>query len=169
MKKEKASHKTRIYIVFAIIALAIIGIACFCINSAYHKGYYDGHANYESETTESLVRLGNAISEKTEFIKNSDVVLKDVPSEIEEEGIDIYISNLTTLNNSIHTEAVKQLLESFIKDWQEFKETYASEDNDAITAKFNELKTKATTLSNSIREIFDNEITSAVKTLNSEQ
>lgn len=167
MKKDKVSHKTRIYIVFSVVVLIVISIACFCIHSAYRKGVSDGRADYEKEAAELLSTLGNAISEKTEFNKNASLVLKDVPAEIEEEGINTYINNLTTLENSTRTESAKKLLSSFIEKWRSFKDVYASEDNSTITDAFNELKTSSATLTEKIREAYDDQISTALRSLSS--
>ena len=168
MARNTKSKNLKAYIIASVAALIIATLVFFGIKLAYDRGVADGRADYESETSELLSSLGTAISEKSDFVKNSSSTLTDVPTEINEEGINTYIKNLTTLRDSTNTESVKSALNNYIAKWQEFKDTYASENNDAITEAFNELKTTTETLSTEIRQLYDAKITEALKKLQGE-
>lgn len=168
MKKTKENNNlTKLYIIFATVVVIIIAAACFCVHSAYHKGTSDGRADYEQETAELLSNLGNAISEKSEFNQNASKILTDVPNDINGDGMEVYIKNLLNLSDSVHTDAIKSALESYIKSWQDFKDLYASEDNSAIAPAFDEIKNEATVIATQIREIYDNQISDALRKLGS--
>ena len=166
MKKSKIDNK-KVYIIFSSVILVLIVAACFCIHSAYNKGVSDGRANYEQETAELLSNLGTVISEKVNFRQSANNILVDVPNEINSDGIEAYIKNLNSLKDSVNTEAVKNIISEYIEKWQNFKDTYETEDNGAIEAAFNELKESAATAATQIKEAYDNQITDALKNLGS--
>lgn len=167
-KEKKTKHKTSQILKWAIpgVVLIIFIIAMVLgVNLAYHQGIQDGRKDYENETLDLLSALGDAISEKTNFNQSASNILKDVPTEINEEGIDTYLNNLIALSNTIKTNEVKTIIDEFIAKWQSFKETYLTENNDAITEAFNELKSEASTVTAKIRETYDAKITSALNEL----
>ncbi len=167
-KKRRFTIKSNPILRWVIIIVLVILIAVatfFGVNAAYNKGVQTGRENYEKETAELLSTLGTAISEKTTFNQNAKEILKDVPAEINKEGIDKYIDNLVTLANTTKTEEIKNIINDYIAKWQSFKEVYLSEDNDAISEAFNNLKTEAGSTATKIREAFDAKISDALNNL----
>ena len=168
MNKEKKTKHNNNWITKWVIPgllIVIIIIMAFSINVAYHQGIQDGRKDYENETLDLLLTLGNAISEKSIFNQSASNILKDVPTEINEEGINTYLNNLATLGDAINTDEVKNIINEFIEKWQSFKEIYLAEDNDAITEAFNNLKSESTTITSKIREAYDIKITDALNNL----
>jgi flagellar basal body-associated protein FliL len=167
-KKRNFIIKSNSILRWIIIIVLVIGVAIatfFGVNAAYNKGVQTGREDYEKETTELLSNLGTAISEKTNFNQNAKNILKDVPAEINEEGIDTYINNLITLADTTKTEEIKNIINEYIVKWQSFKDVYLSEDNDAISEAFNNLKTEAGSTATKIREAFDAKISDALNNL----
>ena len=168
MNKEKKTKHNNNWITKWVIPgllIVIIIIMAFSINVAYHQGIQDGRKDYENETLDLLLTLGNAISEKSNFSQSASNILKDVPTEINEEGINTYLNNLATLGDTINTDEVKNIINELIEKWQSFKEIYLTEDNDAITEAFNNLKSESTTITSKIREAYDIKITDALNNL----
>lgn len=168
MNKEKKTKHNNNWITKWVIPgllIVIIIIMAFSINVAYRQGIQDGRKDYENETLDQLLTLGNAISEKSNFNQSASNILKDVPTEINEEGINTYLNNLATLGGNINTDEVKNIINEFIEKWQSFKEIYLTEDNDAITEAFNNLKSESTTITSKIREAYDIKITDALNNL----
>ena len=156
-------------IIITLLAIVVLGLGTFFgARTIYNQGVYDGRIEYEKTTAESLTTLATAISAKSDFIKNSNQLLADTPTEITEETIDTYIKNLTTLNDSTPLDSVKTLLTDHIKKWQDFKTIYSSKDNDAITTAFDELRTDSVTTVTKIQEAYDEQITTALKALSSD-
>ncbi len=152
--------------IIIVVLVALVAVATFFgVNAAYNKGVQIGRENYEKETTEILSALGTAISEKTNFNQNAKDILKDVPTEVNEEGIDKYINNLITLANTVNIEEIKNIINEYITKWQNFKDVYLSEDNDAISEAFNTLKTEADSVTTKVREVFDANISEALNNL----
>ena len=160
-------NKTKLIIITTAISILVGVGAFFGVRAMYEHGVQDGRAAVEAETTDLLSSLGAAISEKSEFAGATGSVLKDVPAEVDESGIDTYITNLETLANSVRVDAVKTALDDYLAKWRDFKSTYASKDNNAISAAFDELKNAAPVIAGQIHEIYNEKITTALKALQS--
>ncbi|MBO7132369.1 hypothetical protein J6V85_03910 [Candidatus Saccharibacteria bacterium] len=162
MKKTR-NHQTLI-IIGGFVAVILIGIAAFFgIKAIYDNGISNGRRIEADEIADKLEELGNAISERESFQKNIQEVFKDLPSEVDSEGIDSYIEKLRGLTDNISTENVKSLLEEYYNKWLEFKDVYLGENNDEIANKFEELKTKASELSEKIKATFNDSIKNSLE------
>ena len=147
----------------ALIAGLTIGVG-FAINTAYKNGQADGRQVAIQEVSENIKSLGVAVEEKAKYIQQSSVLMQDVPSEINAEAIEKYIDNLEKLMIEVPDD-VQTLLASYLDKWKQFKEIYASEDNNAIQELFNELKTGAVELAKNIQSVYDSNIRLAIEKL----
>lgn len=146
-----------------LVAGVTIGVG-FAINTAYKNGQADGRQVAIQEVSENIKSLGVAVEEKAKYIQQSSVLMQDVPSEINAEAIDKYIDNLEKLMIGVPDD-VQTLLASYLDKWKQFKEIYASEDNNAIQELFNELKTGAVELAKNIQSVYDSNIRLAIEKL----
>ena len=72
-------------IIITLLAIVVLGLGTFFgARTIYNQGVYDGRIEYEKTTAESLTTLATAISAKSDFIKNSNQLLADTPTEITE-------------------------------------------------------------------------------------
>ena len=151
--------KKIILIISSIIIVAVLGlVAFFGGRTIYDTGVNDGKQDEANSISDKLKALGSAVFEKENFQKELNKIFSDLPSEIDDEGIDSYIEKLTSLIDGISTEKVKSLLKEYLSKWENFKEVYDSEDNNKITENFNQLKTKAEELSDEVKTLFDESI-----------
>ena len=146
------------------VAVILIGVAAFFgIKSIYNSGISNGRQIEADEIATKLEELGNAISERESFQNDLQNLFKDLPSEVDSEGIDLYIEKLRGLTDNVSTENVKAMLEEYYDKWLEFKDVYLSEDNSEISNKFDELKTKASELSEKVKATFNDSIKSSLE------
>lgn len=146
------------------VAVILIGVAAFFgVKSIYNSGISNGRQIEADEIATKLEELGNAISERESFQNDLQNLFKDLPSEVDSEGIDLYIEKLRGLTDNVSTENVKAMLEEYYDKWLEFKDVYLSEDNSEISNKFDELKTKASELSEKVKATFNDSIKSSLE------
>ncbi|MBQ3474535.1 hypothetical protein IJH24_03920 [Candidatus Saccharibacteria bacterium] len=158
--------KKIILIISSIIIVAVLGlVAFFGGRTIYDTGVNDGKQDEANSISDKLKALGSAVFEKENFQKELNKIFSDLPSEIDDEGIDSYIEKLTSLIDGISTEKVKSLLKEYLSKWENFKEVYDSEDNNEITENFNQLKTKAEELSDEVKTLFDESIEESLEEL----
>ncbi len=155
-----------IKIISGIIIILLVGIgAFFGAKQIYRSGLDDGRQAESEAISEKLKMLGNAVSEKEAFKNKLNDIFTELPSEVDETSIDSYIESLSELIASVSVEDVKTLLNGYLGEWQDFKNTYVAQDNDEISEKFNQLKVKSQELSSQIKTVFDDSIKSAVDNL----
>ena len=153
-------------IIGSIIAIIAIGVAVFFgARGIYQNGINNGRKFEAEEISERLKSLGNAVAEKENFKNELNSLFNDFPSEINGDGIDLYIEKITNLVNNVSTEKIKTLLEKYLDEWKNFKDVYAGEDNNEISENFNQLKMKAEELSAKIKTTFDESIKEALDNL----
>ena len=146
------------------VAVILIGVAAFFgVKSIYNSGISNGRQIEADEIATKLEELGNVISERESFQNDLQNLFKDLPSEVDSEGIDLYIEKLRSLTDNVSTENVKTILEEYYDKWLEFKDVYLSEDNSEISNKFDELKTKASELSEKVKATFNDSIKSSLE------
>lgn len=158
--------KKPIIIIGGIIIVIALGVGLFFGGTAiYNNGLRNGRQEESNEMSDKLKTLGNAVSEKENFQKNLNDLFNGFPAELDAEGIDSYIEKISELIGGLSTEKVKSVLEEYLNKWQEFKDIYASEDNNQITENFNQLKTQAKDLSGKIKTLFDESIKESIEAL----
>ena len=158
--------KIVLIIIIAIAGTIAVGVGLFFGGSAiYNAGVSDGRNAMSDEMAESLNVLGSAVSEKESFQKELNNALTEVPSELNAEGIDLYIGKLTEVIDRVNVEDVKTALNKYLEQWKAFKETYTSQQNNSIGEKFNELKASAIDTSKQLKTIYDERIRNAIENL----
>lgn len=158
--------KIVLIIIIAIAGTIAVGVGLYFGGSAiYNAGVSDGRNAMSDEMAESLNVLGSAVSEKESFQKELNNALTEVPSELNAEGIDLYIGKLTEVIDRVNVEDVKTALNKYLEQWKAFKETYASQQNNSIGEKFNELKASAIDTSKQLKTIYDERIRNAIENL----
>ncbi len=158
--------KTISIIIITIMAVIAAGIGLyFGGNAIYNTGVNDGRNAMSDEVSEKIRGLGIVVAEKEYFRNELESALSDTPAELNTEGIDGYIGKLNELIDKIELENVKDILRGYLDKWQTFKETYASENNDEISEKFNELKTTATDTAKDLKALYDNKVREAIERL----
>lgn len=161
---KKAQKKKTLIVLGSIIAVVLIGIAVFFgAKAIYNNGVSKGRQLEAEEIADKIESLGDAISERESFKAELSELVKDLPSEVDSDGIDLYIEKLKNLVEKVSTKDVKNLLEEYYNQWLNFKEVYLSENNDEITNSFNELKTKTKELSESIKAKFNESIKNSLE------
>ena len=155
-----------IAIVSCIAMAVVLGVGIFFgARAIYDNGISTGRQIESDEIVNELKNLGTAISEKANFQQSISEVFKDLPAEVNAEGIDAYIAKLEEYTSNINTESVKNTLIEYLSKWKEFKDTYGSQDNDKITEAFNTLKTTASETATQIKTSYDEAIKNAVNNL----
>ena len=158
--------KIVLIIIIAIAGTIAVGVGLYFGGSAiYNAGVSDGRNAMSDEVAESLNVLGSAVSEKESFQKELNNALTEVPSELNAEGIDLYIGKLTEVIDRVNVEDVKTALNKYLEQWKAFKETYTSQQNNSIGEKFNELKASAIDTSKQLKTIYDERIRNAIENL----
>lgn len=158
--------KIVLVIIIAIAGTIAVGVGLYFGGSAiYNAGVSDGRNAMSDEVAESLNVLGSAVSEKESFQKELNNALTEVPSELNAEGIDLYIGKLTEVIDRVNVEDVKTALNKYLEQWKAFKETYTSQQNNSIGEKFNELKASAVDTSKQLKTIYDERIRNAIENL----
>lgn len=158
--------KTISIIIITIVAITAVGVGLyFGGNAIYNAGINDGREAMSEEVSENVNNLGAAVAEKESFRKELSSALSEVPAELNTEGIDEYIGKLNELIGKVEIEDVKTSLNEYLGKWQTFKEIYASENNNEISEKFNELKTAAMDTAKNLKELYDNRIREAIEKL----
>ncbi len=158
--------KTISIIIIAIVAITAVGVGLyFGGNAIYNAGINDGREAMSEEVSENVNALGMAVAEKEAFRKELGSVLSDIPAELNTEGIDEYIKKLNELIGKVEIEDVKTTLKEYLGKWQAFKETYASENNNEIGEKFNELKITAADTAKNLKSLYDDMIRRAIENL----
>lgn len=158
--------KTISIIIITIIVLITVGIGLYFGGDAiYNAGVSDGREEMSEEVSENVKNLGMAVSEKETFRQELNDALSNVPSDINTEGIDEYIKKLNELIDKTEVEEVKASLKEYLGKWQALKEIYASENNNEISEKFNELKTIANDTAKNLKTIYDDKIREAIEKL----
>ena len=158
--------KTISIIIIAIVAITAVGVGLyFGGNAIYNAGINDGRETMSEEVSENVNALGVAVAEKEAFRKELSSTLSEIPAELNTEGIDEYIEKLNELIGKVEIEDVKTALKDYLGKWQTFKETYASENNNEIGEKFNELKIAATDTAKNLKSLYDDMIRKAIDNL----
>ena len=158
--------KTISIIIIVIVAITAVGVGLyFGGNAIYNAGINDGREAMSEEVSENVNALGMAVAEKEAFRKELGCVLSDIPAELNTEGIDEYIKKLNELIGKVEIEDVKTTLKEYLGKWQAFKETYASENNNEIGEKFNELKITAADTAKNLKSLYDDMIRRAIENL----
>ena len=157
----------KIVVAGACILLALgLGLGgYFGAKAIYENGIQTGRQQVIDETSDNVKELAMAVSEKTSFQQQISAMFTELPNEVNAESIDGYITQLTELIDKTNTEQVKVALTDYLKEWNKFKETYASEDNNTITESFNELKVTAKNTAASAKSLFDESIKAAIDSL----
>ncbi|MBQ3433054.1 hypothetical protein IJG22_02025, partial [Candidatus Saccharibacteria bacterium] len=149
-----------------IVAITAVGVGLyFGGNAIYNAGINDGREAMSEEISENVNALGMAVAEKEAFRKELGSALSDIPAELNTEGIDEYIKKLNELIGKVEIEDVKTTLKEYLGKWQAFKETYASENNNEIGEKFNELKITAADTAKNLKSLYDDMIRRAIENL----
>ena len=166
MKETKAKSKKVIMITVAVVMAAGLGVgAYFGAKAIFESGIGEGRETAFSEVAEKVKELGKAISEKAGFQQKVEEIFGTIPEVTNTETIDGYVEKLNKLIEQTTDGSVKTLLTNYQKQWQDFKETYASQNNDAIAEGFNALKTVAAETAAQIKTAYDTTITEAVEDL----
>ena len=134
-------------------------------NAIYNAGINDGREAMSEEVSENVNALGVAVAEKEAFRKELSSTLSEIPAELNTEGIDEYIEKLNELIGKVEVEDVKTALKDYLGKWQAFKETYASENNNEIGEKFNELRITAADTAKNLKSLYDDMIRKAIDNL----
>lgn len=164
MGKQKS--KNWLYIIGAVIVSVGVGVGVyFGGKSIYNSGIDNGVQSTENKMKDALNTLGQAVQEKTDLQEKITGIFKDLPETTNSEAIDKYIENLNNLINETQNEDIKNTLNDFNNKWQEFKNTYASQDNNQISEAFNALKTYAADTADKIKTFYDEAIRAAVNNL----
>lgn len=162
----KIKERSKMKKIILIIGCIIFGIAvAFGGKLLYDNGFINGKQEESNAMSEKLKALGSAIFEKENFQKELNNLFNDLPTEVDDEGIDSYIEKLTGLIDGVSTENVKDLLEEYLGKWEEFKDVYDGEDNNEISENFNQLKTQTEELSDKIKTLFDESIEESLEEL----
>lgn len=158
--------KTISIIIIAIVAIIVAGAGLyFGGNAIYDAGINDGRNAMSDEVSENVKNLGATVAEKESFRNELENTLSGMPAELNTEGIDKYIEKLNELIDKVEIEDIKNTLKEYLSKWQAFKETYASENNDEISEKFNGLKATATDTAKNLKTLYDNKIRKAIERL----
>lgn len=158
--------KKKIIIPTVIIAMTGVGIgAFFGIKAVYQSGIEAGRSEAYNETKENVENLSTAMDDKINFQQKINEALGNTPTEINADSINSYINSLETLVNETANANAKEALETYLSKWREFSNTYASQDNSAIDASFNDLKTTSLDTAAKIKTIYDQAINSAIDNL----
>ena len=158
--------KTISIIIIVIVAITAVGVGLyFGGNAIYNAGINDGREAMSEEVSENVNALGMAVAEKEAFRKELGSVLSVLAAELNTEGIDEYIKKLNELIGKVEIEDVKTTLKEYLGKWQAFKETYASENNNEIGEKFNELKITAADTAKNLKSLYDDMIRRAIENL----
>ncbi|MBQ9018178.1 hypothetical protein IJ117_00220 [Candidatus Saccharibacteria bacterium] len=160
--------KKRNILIICVANMLATGLAIgvfSAFNIIYENGVATGREQMARELSDNIGNLGKAVSEKNNFMQKSYSILSDAPAEINTESIDTYIEKMTELKNSVSLKTVREELDKYISEWQDFKTIYASEDNSLIQEKFNQLKAGALEIGAKIKTLYDENIKSAVESL----
>ena len=148
-----------------ILSVLIFGLAIGAIFGA--KGIYDngvstGKQLESDELSEKIQALGTAVEEKMTMKDKISSLFKEMPETVDAEGIDQYINKLQDLTKEIKVDSMKDVMNQYLEKWEEFRDTYASEDNEAITEKFNALRTFYENMSTKFKSYYDDAIREAI-------
>ena len=166
MKRLHSRKKHIITIVCCVIAVTAIGVgAFFGAKSIYTHGVEDGRTEIEAEYSDRISALGKAVGDKNSFQDTINRFTAELPDTINAEAIDKYIEAMEGIRNEITDSSIGDSISSYIDKWKEFKEEYASQDNEAIEEQFNALKTTASDLTKQIKTQFDDSIKAAIEAL----
>lgn len=151
-----------------ILSVLIFGLAIGVIFGA--KGIYDngvstGKQLESDELSEKIQALGTAVEEKMTIKDKISSLFKEMPETVDAEGIDQYINKLQDLTKEIKVDSMKDVMNQYLEKWEEFRDTYASEDNEAITEKFNALRTFYENTITKFRSYYDDAIREALLNL----
>lgn len=163
-QRRRANSKKIILIV--IIALAVAGLTVGILalrQYEYDRGFDAGVGFEQHSTDENLSTLATAISTKEQLAEQ--LANLPAPTEIDTEGIDNYLSALQAVTDATNHTIVKDTLITYQGQWQKFKETYATEDNDAAATEFDQLKTASVETATKIQQILDQDIASSLEKL----
>ncbi|MBR3220321.1 hypothetical protein IKF76_00420 [Candidatus Saccharibacteria bacterium] len=164
--KRKIKITPRAIVSAVAIILVIAGLSLGILlrfQYEYHRGYDAGVEAERNSTTEQLSQLANDINAKENLAKQLSAL--PIPTELDAEGIDNYISALNAIVESTVSTEAKELLGTYLENWQKFKETYDTEDNSAIEEQFNQLKSLAEETSTKLQQALDQNITSSLEKL----
>lgn len=162
---RKRSSKKWIIMV-SVVGVVLVGTGLFFgAKAIYNSGVNDGKRIESEESAERIHALGQAMREKANFQEKVTAVFNELSDEINSEDIDKYIENLGQLITQTANEDVKAILNEYLAKWQEFKEKYASEDNNKITESFNALKTTASEAAAKINDKYNEAIKAAIQDL----
>lgn len=167
MTKRKNNNSKKILSIIGII-VAVIGLGVgtyFGARAIYDSGVTDGRRLESDEISERVRALGTAVSEKVNFQQLVSEAFKDVPAEVNTEGIEQYIGKLEELMGKVKVESVQEALKEYLAKWQALKDTYTSKDNGKIEESFNELKVIAEETAQKTQGLYDEAIKKAIQDL----
>ena len=165
MKDSKRQRNNPAIIIGIVVLFLIIITGYLATNAIYHNGYEAGKAAQHDQTASDLSALGQAIQEKTTTITTLNELNASASEQATTETISEYISKLDNLIPTITNPDVKAALEAYRTSWQQFQETYASEDNSAIEAALADLRSSASDTSIKITDIYNTLITTSAEKL----
>ena len=137
-----------------IMVLIVIGAACG-VKLVYDKGKDEGMQVQRQATEQNLKGLAEAVTKKVEMVGKMEELSKELPEEIDAEGIGSYINKLERLKAEVQDEEVKSFLTEYQQAWASFEETYKSENNKEIESAFSELRVKATETGEKMTNYYD--------------
>ncbi|MBQ9016915.1 hypothetical protein IJ103_01535 [Candidatus Saccharibacteria bacterium] len=158
---EKRTKKPKLIINVIILAVVALG-ACLIGKFAYDKGKEDGRNTYEAEASESINGLADAVVERSNDIKQLQI-LESAPSELNEEFIDAYLEALEKIE--LKNVEAREILKNYQDAWQAMKTTYATGDNEKIKTEFETLKNTAEETAEKLQNLYDGNISSALEKL----
>ena len=160
--KEKRETWKRIIIVASalVIFMALVaGTGYFC----YQKGAEHGDAAARDEVEASVMALGEAMAEKNELGEKLEKFAAETPAEFNGENIQAYIDKRGEMCESLKDADAKAKLGELKEKAEEFKATYAGENNEEIATKLGELKETAGKISTEITEIYNWRIRASIE------
>ncbi|MDO4889592.1 MAG: hypothetical protein Q4A25_02800 [Candidatus Saccharibacteria bacterium] len=162
MKRIRKINSSKTILTIFAVAFIIAG-GIFLYKTAYENGKADGRKNYESETSELVKNLANAISEKVEDLGNISENLNSIPTELDQDSINTTLESIKKI--TVKNEDAKTILKSYEDSWQALKTTYDTGDNEKIKSEFENLKASAGETTKKLQELYDSRITSALEKL----
>ena len=152
--------------IIIVLACAIIAVGLsFGAYALYKHGLNNGRNEIINQVSENVVDLANAVSDKSEVSNKITTTLVDFPAEIDTDGISEYIGKLDSLNDLISSEEISNIIEGYKAEWDKFSQIYETEDNDAISDSFDNLRKTASETADKIKEALDSNIKNALDLL----
>ena len=147
-----------VLVVIALLTLGFLAVRQY----EYDRGIEAGKAEQQENTRERLATLADAISEKQSIADQ----LNNLPTaELNADSIENYLSALKTVTSNLTDQIANSDLETYQKAWQDFAETYKSEDNAKIDEAFKNLQTSAAETAKKLQSHYDGIIISILEQL----